>query len=139
MFCRQEYDEIVVGSGSNDLAAAITLQKKTGLFVLIIEGKETIGGGMRAQELTLKGFKHDACSAIHLMAWIRKNDSLSGIVHASSSYPVKNHFFMETIRINTGTELVLSGRRVISKKLKENNYNFNYPRFDEAIANMLNK
>jgi NAD dependent epimerase/dehydratase family enzyme len=34
---------------------------------------------------------------------------------------------------------VLSGRRVISKKLKENNYNFNYQRFDEAIANMLNK
>ncbi len=61
------YDAIVVGSGPNGLAAAITLQQK-GLSVLLIEGKESIGGGLRTMELTLPGFKHDVCSAIHPMA-----------------------------------------------------------------------
>lgn len=60
----KEYDAIIVGSGPNGLAAAIYLQQH-GLSVLIIEGKETIGGGMRTAELTLPGFKHDICSAIH--------------------------------------------------------------------------
>ncbi len=62
-----DYDAIVVGSGPNGLAAAITLQQK-GLSILLIEAKDTIGGGMRTEELTLPGFKHDICSAIHPMA-----------------------------------------------------------------------
>lgn len=62
-----EYDAIVVGSGPNGLAAAITLQRQ-GLSVLVVEGKETIGGGLRSAELTLSGFTHDVCSAIHPMA-----------------------------------------------------------------------
>ncbi|WP_154857138.1 phytoene desaturase family protein [Cyclobacterium xiamenense] len=62
-----EYDAIVVGSGPNGLAAAITLQQQ-GLRVLLIEGKEQVGGGMRTQELTLPGFQHDVCSAIHPLA-----------------------------------------------------------------------
>jgi phytoene dehydrogenase-like protein len=62
-----EYDAIVVGSGPNGLAAAITLQRE-GLSVLLIEGKDTIGGGLRTAEITLPGFKHDICSAIHPMA-----------------------------------------------------------------------
>jgi phytoene dehydrogenase-like protein len=62
-----QYDAIVVGSGPNGLAAAITMQQQ-GLSVLLIEGKDTIGGGMRTQELTLPGFQHDVCSAIHPMA-----------------------------------------------------------------------
>ncbi|GEO22388.1 phytoene desaturase family protein [Cyclobacterium qasimii] len=61
------YDAVVVGSGPNGLSAAIVLQKH-GLKVLLIEGKETIGGGMRTMELTLPGFHHDVCSAIHPMA-----------------------------------------------------------------------
>ena len=61
------YDAVVVGSGPNGLSAAIVLQKH-GLKVLLIEGKETIGGGMRTMELTLPGFQHDVCSAIHPMA-----------------------------------------------------------------------
>jgi phytoene dehydrogenase-like protein len=61
---RTEYDAIVVGSGPNGLSAAITLQQ-AGLSVLIVEGKSTIGGGMRTMELTVPGFKHDVCSAIH--------------------------------------------------------------------------
>ncbi len=59
-----EYDAIVVGSGPNGLAAAITLVRH-GWRVLLMEAKETIGGGMRTAELTLPGFRHDICSAIH--------------------------------------------------------------------------
>ncbi len=61
------YDAVVVGSGPNGLAAAITLQQR-GLQVLLLEAKDTIGGGMRTAELTLPGFYHDICSAVHPMA-----------------------------------------------------------------------
>ena len=63
----QDYDAVVVGSGPNGLAAAITLQQK-GLSVLLLEGRDTIGGGLRSAELTLPGFIHDICSAIHPLA-----------------------------------------------------------------------
>ena len=59
-----EYDAVVVGSGPNGLAAAITVAQQGGK-VLVIEGKATVGGGMRSAELTLPGFVHDVCSAIH--------------------------------------------------------------------------
>ncbi|WP_143306758.1 phytoene desaturase family protein [Chitinophaga vietnamensis] len=62
-----DYDAIVVGSGPNGLAAAITL-RQAGLSVLLLEGKDSVGGGMRTAELTLPGFHHDICSAIHPMA-----------------------------------------------------------------------
>jgi phytoene dehydrogenase-like protein len=62
-----DYDAVIVGSGPNGLAAAITMQQ-AGLSVLLIEGKDTIGGGLRTAELTLPGFKHDVCSAIHPLA-----------------------------------------------------------------------
>ncbi len=58
------YDAIVIGSGPNGLAAAIRLAQ-AGKAVLVIEGKDTIGGGTRTLELTLPGFQHDMCSAIH--------------------------------------------------------------------------
>lgn len=58
------YDAIVVGSGPNGLAAAITLAR-AGRHVLVIEGKSTLGGGMRSQSITLDGYLHDLCSAIH--------------------------------------------------------------------------
>ncbi len=64
---KKDYDCIVVGSGPNGLAAAITLQQ-AGLSVLLLEAKDTIGGGLRSAELTLPGFVHDVCSAIHPMA-----------------------------------------------------------------------
>jgi phytoene dehydrogenase-like protein len=64
---KKDFDAIVVGSGPNGFAAAIRLQQ-AGLSVLILEAKDTIGGGMRTQELTLPGFYHDVCSAIHPMA-----------------------------------------------------------------------
>jgi phytoene dehydrogenase-like protein len=62
-----EYDAIIVGSGPNGLAAAITLQRH-GLTVLLVEAKKVIGGGLRSDALTLPGFVHDICSAIHPMA-----------------------------------------------------------------------
>lgn len=67
MKTKTEYDAIVVGSGPNGLSAAITMQQQ-GLSVLIVEAKDTIGGGLRTSQLTLPGFKHDVCSAVHPMA-----------------------------------------------------------------------
>lgn len=64
---RDQYDAIVIGSGPNGLAAAITIARE-GRKVLVVEGKETIGGGMRSAELTLPGYVHDVCSAIHALA-----------------------------------------------------------------------
>jgi phytoene dehydrogenase-like protein len=64
---KNEYDAIVVGAGPNGLAAAIAMQQQ-GLSVLVIEGKDQIGGGLRSAELTLPGFVHDICSTIHPMA-----------------------------------------------------------------------
>ncbi len=63
----RNYDAVIVGSGPNGLSAAITLQRQ-GLSTIVIEGADTIGGGLRTKELTLPGFKHDVCSAIHPMA-----------------------------------------------------------------------
>lgn len=60
----ERYDAVVVGAGPNGLAAAITLAR-SGRSVLVIEAKGTIGGGARTAELTLPGFRHDICSAIH--------------------------------------------------------------------------
>lgn len=62
-----QFDAIVVGAGPNGLAAAITLQQ-AGLQVLVLEGQDTIGGGLRSKQLTLPGYVHDVCSAIHPMA-----------------------------------------------------------------------
>jgi phytoene dehydrogenase-like protein len=61
---QNRYDAVVVGSGPNGLAAAITLAR-TGRSVIVFEAGETIGGGARSLELTLPGFVHDVCSAIH--------------------------------------------------------------------------
>lgn len=65
-FSQREYDAVVVGSGPNGLAAAITMAQ-AGRSVLVVEGRETIGGATRSEELTLPGFLHDVCSAVHPM------------------------------------------------------------------------
>ena len=64
MGTRDAYDAVVIGAGPNGLAAAITLAR-AGHSVIIYEASDTIGGGSRSQKLTLPGFVHDICSAIH--------------------------------------------------------------------------
>ena len=60
-------DAVVVGSGPNGLAAGITLAR-AGCSVIVYESNATIGGGARSAELTLPGFLHDVCSAVHPLA-----------------------------------------------------------------------
>ncbi|HUS29754.1 MAG TPA: NAD(P)/FAD-dependent oxidoreductase [Kofleriaceae bacterium] len=64
MRTKQQYDVVVVGSGPNGLAAAVGLAG-SGLSTLVIEAKDTPGGGTRTSELTLPGFLHDVCSSVH--------------------------------------------------------------------------
>jgi phytoene dehydrogenase-like protein len=59
-----QFDASVVGAGPNGLAAAVELAR-SGRKVLVVEAAEVIGGGARTEELTLPGFRHDVCSAIH--------------------------------------------------------------------------
>src|SRR5436190_1009104 len=61
------YDAIVVGAGPNGLAAGIELAR-AGYSVCVLEANEVIGGGARSAELTLPGFVHDICSAVHPLA-----------------------------------------------------------------------
>jgi phytoene dehydrogenase-like protein len=61
------YDAVVVGAGPNGLAAAIVLARAS-LSVLLVEAHARVGGGTRTDELTLPGYLHDVCSAIHPMA-----------------------------------------------------------------------
>ncbi len=59
-----KYDAVVVGAGPNGLSAAIALAQ-SGEKTLLIEGAASVGGGTRTDELTLPGFHHDFCSAVH--------------------------------------------------------------------------
>jgi phytoene dehydrogenase-like protein len=74
-------DAIVVGAGPNGLAAAIALAR-AGRSVRVLEAAPGIGGGTRTQELTLPGFRHDVCSAIH---------PLTLASPALSTLPLKEH------------------------------------------------
>ena len=61
------YDAVVVGAGPNGLAGAITLAR-AGQRVLLVEAASSVGGGCRSAELTLPGFRHDVCAAVHPFA-----------------------------------------------------------------------
>ena len=57
-------EAVVVGSGPNGLAAALTLAR-AGHSVEVYEGAPSVGGGTRTEELTIEGFRHDVCAAVH--------------------------------------------------------------------------
>ena len=59
-----QLDAVVVGAGPNGLTAAVTLAR-AGLGVRVYEANDTVGGGARTAELTVPGFRHDVCSAVH--------------------------------------------------------------------------
>ena len=61
---RENFDAVVIGSGPNGLSAAIAIAQG-GASVLVLEAAQEIGGGTRTAELTLPGFHHDVCSAVH--------------------------------------------------------------------------
>ena len=61
---RETFDAVVVGSGPNGLSAAVAMAQG-GASVLVLEAADDIGGGTRTAELTLPGFHHDVCSAVH--------------------------------------------------------------------------
>jgi phytoene dehydrogenase-like protein len=62
-------DVVVVGAGPNGLTAAATLARQ-GLSVRVLEAASELGGGLRTQALTLDGFRHDVCSAVHTMGCV---------------------------------------------------------------------
>src|SRR5437016_5447213 len=65
----QRYDAVVVGAGPNGLSSAIVLAQR-GLSVVVLEANPSVGGGARSAELTLPGYIHDYCSAIHPMGLV---------------------------------------------------------------------
>ena len=60
-------DAIIIGAGPNGLAAAIELAR-SGRSVRVYEANPTVGGGARSAAMTLPGFIHDVCSAVHPLA-----------------------------------------------------------------------
>ncbi|HEU0033938.1 MAG TPA: NAD(P)/FAD-dependent oxidoreductase [Kofleriaceae bacterium] len=68
------YDVVVVGSGPNGLAAALAFSE-LGLHTLVVEARDTPGGGMRTSALTAPGYLHDVCSTVHPLGlaspWLR--------------------------------------------------------------------
>src|SRR6476620_2359934 len=63
----RQVEAVVVGSGPNGLAAAIAIAQ-TGRKVIVFEAEPTAGGGVRSEALTLPGFVHAVCSAVHPLA-----------------------------------------------------------------------
>src|SRR5262249_56018776 len=61
-----QWDIVVAGAGHNSLICAAYLAR-AGLRVLVLERGAMIGGDTSTEELTLPGFKHDACASAHVL------------------------------------------------------------------------
>src|SRR5262245_62805019 len=90
------YDALVIGSGPNGLAAAITMAQH-GKSVVVYEAQENIGGGARSAQLTLPGFVHDVCSSVYPLGigspffrWLRLVQH--GLEWLQSPAAVADHF-----------------------------------------------
>ena len=104
---RSAFDAVVVGAGPNGLTAAIVLAR-AGLSVEIIEARDTIGGGCRTEPLTLSGYQHDVCAAIHPMGVVspifrRLRLTDHGLRWLSAALPLAHPF-------DDGSAVVLSRR-----------------------------
>ena len=60
---------LVVGSGPNGLAAAVTLAE-AGIPVTVYERNKTAGGACRTSELITPGYRHDIGSTVHPLAML---------------------------------------------------------------------
>lgn len=139
------------------LRIGMVLQAKQGILVPFVNmAKFGLGGRIGSGEQYMTWIHQQDFS--HLVAWAI-NNNIEGILHAASPNPEKNGEFMRLIRkarqipfglpnpafliklgaplIGTEAELVLSGRRVVSKKLAEQNFQFQYPHLEGALVNLL--
>lgn len=112
---KDEYDAVVIGSGPNGLAAAITLAEAK-RRVLLVEAAPDIGGGTRTAELTKPGFLHDICSAVHPLG-------------------VSSPFFMKTDLSKFGLEWIYPEASVIHA-LEPERAVVLYPDMDKTAAGL---
>src|SRR5688572_10344871 len=66
---KSSHDVVIVGAGPNGLVAA-TILAAHGLQTLVVEAASQPGGGTRSEEVTLPGYLHDMCSAVHPMGFL---------------------------------------------------------------------
>lgn len=115
-----------------------------------------LGGPIGSGEQYITWIHHE--DFVNLIHWLIDRESINGVVHAASPAPVTNKEFMKTLRtachmpiglpnpspliklgamlIGTEPELVLSGRRVVSKVLEENKFKFKYPKMQDAMKEL---
>ena len=99
------YDALVVGAGPNGLSAGIAIAQ-TGRSVLVVEGRDTIGGGARSAALTLPGFLHDVCSASTRWQLARHSSPRCPsptTAETGCSVPRRLDFYQSLIPAGTGT------------------------------------
>lgn len=141
------------------LRIGVVFQKDNGLlkpFIYLV--KVGLGGKIGTGEQYISWIHEDDFTNI-IQAAIERDD-FSGIINCSSPYPIKNGDFLRALRkackisfglptpaflvkigaplIGTEAELVLSGRRVVSKVLEQKHYHFQFPQIETALNHLLN-
>src|ERR1700688_1246166 len=89
-----KFDIVVAGAGHNSLVTAAYLAK-AGYRVVVLEYRPQVGGGVKTEEVTLPGFKHDTCSTPHGASKanpVMRNDGLHliAITASSTSRPIRS-------------------------------------------------
>lgn len=141
------------------LRIGVVLQQEIGLLQPFVNlTKWGLGGNIGTGEQYFSWI-HET-DFLNIISWAVENESVEGIFHATSPYPVKNKDFMRSLRkaygvpfgfshptwtvkigaqlIGTESELVLKGRRVISKKLPDAGFYFKFPMINTALEALLN-